>query len=239
MSITGLVLLALSLLVCTESFVLQPSITTPYGSTPSTKYDITRNAVEGSVDFGTLDGSDLRIGIIKTRWNKEAVDSLLDGAKEALKECGVKDENVFVKEIPGSYELPLAARFLALSGTVDAVICMGVLIKGDTMHFEYICSAVSSGIMNVQLQTSTPCIFGVLTALNDQQVVDRSTGDNNHGYGWGKTAIEMALLRNEALGKTGKKNRGFGLEAGNDYDDSDADAKDPEKLRDPLRSIGF
>jgi len=230
-------LLAFGILRCSEGFITNhvAHIVPSQLISPAIKTGITRSSVEGSIDFGALDGSGVRIGIIKTRWNQEAVDSLLGGAKEALKECGVKDENIFVKEVPGSYELPLAARFLALSGTVDAVICMGVLIKGDTMHFEYICSAVSNGIMNVQLQTSTPCIFGVLTAMNDQQVKDRSSGVHNLGPGWGKTAVEMALLRNEALGKISEKKKvGF-----SDEDEDDAEVLDPEKLREPLRSIGF
>ena len=118
---------------------------------------------------------------------------------------------MFVTEVPGAYELPFAARLLALSGTVDAVICVGVLVKGDTSHFEYISSAVSSGIMNVGLQTTVPVVFGVLTCQNDEQVKVRSTGKNNHGISWGMTAVEMALLRNEALGKTGGGGGGLGF----------------------------
>lgn len=106
--------------------------------------------------------------------------------------------------MPGSFELPLAAKFLAMSGTVDAIICAGVLIKGDTMHFEYIADTVSKGIMNVGIQTNLPIVFGVLTCLNEEQVKKRSSGDNNHGYDWGKTAVEMALLRAEAVGAAGK-----------------------------------
>jgi len=159
---------------------------------------------ESEVSFGDLDGTNVRVGIIKTRWNSETVNNLVTGAKDALKACNVSDANIFETEVPGAYELPLAARFLALSGTVDAIICVGVLIKGDTLHFEYICDAVSSGIMNVGLQTMTPVVFGVLTCLNEEQVVARSTGDNNHGDSWGKTAVEMALLRNQALGLTKK-----------------------------------
>ena len=132
--------------------------------------------------------------------------NIVDGAKAALKECNVTDDNIFETEVPGAYELPFAAKLLALSGTVDAIICTGVLIKGGTMHFEYICEAVSQGIMNVGLQTNTPVIFGVLTCLSEEQVIERSTGANNHGDGWGKTAVEMALLRKEAFGKGKKKN---------------------------------
>ena len=124
-------------------------------------------------------------------------------------ECNVKEENIFETEVPGSFELPLAAKFLALSGTVDAVICAGVLIKGDTMHFEYICDAVSKGIMNVGIQTNLPIVFGVLTCLDEEQVKKRSSADNNHGYDWGKTAVEMSLLRSQALGSTKPSGMGF------------------------------
>lgn len=169
-------------------------------------------AVEGGITFEDLDGTDVRVGIIKTRWNKQHVDNVVEGAREALKSCNVTDENIFETTVPGAFELPLAARFLALSGTVDAIICCGVLIKGDTMHFEYICDAVSSGIMSVGLQTSTPIIFGVLTCLNEEQVIARSTGENNHGTGWGMSAIEMSLLKREALGLNKKTNAmGFGV----------------------------
>lgn len=124
---------------------------------------------------------------------------MVDGCKQALKDCNVKEENIFETSIPGAYELPLSARFLALSGTVDAIVTAGVLIKGETMHFEYISDAVSSGIMSVQLQTQCPIVYGVLNCMDEDQVKARSSGDNNHGYDWGKTAVEMALLRNEAL----------------------------------------
>lgn len=142
----------------------------------------------------------MRIGIIRTRWNDEHVSNLVDGIQKALKECDVQEANIFETSVPGSYELPMAAKFLALSGTVDAIICCGVLIKGDTLHFEYIADSVSKGIMNVGIQTNVPTVFGVLTCLTEDQVKARSSGDNNHGYDWGKTAVEMALLRAEALG---------------------------------------
>ena len=157
----------------------------------------------------------MRIGIVKARWNKEHIDNLSDGIKKALKDCNVDEDNIFETSVPGSFELPMAARFLALSGTVDAIICCGVLIKGETMHFEYISDAVAKGIMNIGIQTSTPIIFGVLTCLTNDQVIARSTGSNNHGYDWGKTAVEMALLRTEAMGgkaaDTPLKELGFGL----------------------------
>ena len=142
----------------------------------------------------------MKIGIIRTRWNDEHVTNLVDGVKKGLKDCKVSETNIFETSVPGAFELPLAARFLALSGTVDAIITVGVLIKGETMHFEYISDAVAKGLMNVGMTTTTPVIFGVLTCMNEDQVKARSSGNNNHGYDWGKTGVEMALLRTEALG---------------------------------------
>jgi 6,7-dimethyl-8-ribityllumazine synthase len=160
----------------------------------------------------------MRIGIIRTRWNDEHVSNLVKGIRQGLKECKVDEDSIFETSVPGSFELPLAARFLALSGTVDAIITVGVLIKGETMHFEYIADAVAKGLMNIGIQTSTPVVFGVLTCLNEKQVVARSTGNNNHGVDWGKTAVEMALLRTEALGgkasdKSKLEDLGFGKAA--------------------------
>lgn len=96
-------------------------------------------------------------------------------------------------QVPGAFELPLAARFLALSGTVDAIVCVGCLIKGDTQHFEYIANACSVGIMNVGLQTSVPVVFGVLTVNNEQQAKDRAFGDNNHGLSWGLVSSKEVI----------------------------------------------
>ena len=171
----------------------------------------TKQAAESEVAFSDLDGTDIRVGIIRTRWNDEHVTNLVDGAKKALKECKVDEDNIFETSVPGSFELPLAAKLLAMSGTVDAIITAGVLIKGDTMHFEYICDAVSKGIMNVGINTNTPVVFGVLTCLTEEQVVARSSEGNNHGYDWGKTAVEMALLKNEATGAGPGSKKGPGM----------------------------
>ena len=111
------------------AFGFAPTTTT---SSPAT---VALKGAESEVSFGDLDGSEVRVGIIKTRWNEEHVGSLVEGCKKALKECGVKDANVFETSVPGCYELPLATRFLALSGTVDAIVTAGVLIKGDVSIF--------------------------------------------------------------------------------------------------------
>ena len=159
------------------------------------------------ISFPSLNGSALRIGLIHTRWNAPAVNSLVAGVHSSLAGCDVLPGNVSVSSVPGAFELPLAAKLLALSGTVDAIICIGVLVKGDTMHFEYIADAVAKGIMDVNLETKCPTVFGVLTCLDDEQVKKRSEGENNHGISWGKTAVEMALLKKSTTADkgTGKK----------------------------------
>lgn len=162
-------------------------------------------AAESEVGFGDLDGSNMTIGIIRTRWNDEHVTNLVNGCKKSLKDCKVAESNIFETSVPGAYELPLAARLLALSGTVDAIVTIGVLIKGETMHFEYISDAVAKGLMNVGMTTTTPVVYGVLNAMNEDQVKSRSSGNNNHGEDWGKTAVEMALLRTEAMGGKSQK----------------------------------
>ncbi|KAG0329334.1 hypothetical protein BG004_002355 [Podila humilis] len=204
------------------------------------------------------DGSNLRILIVRTRWNTAIVDGLVEGAKKAMiEQHNVKPENIVVESVPGAYELPFAAKKLLevsqiraaegandLMGSVnlldglnltsptgsrptsttgikqhassasatgsvskqafDAVICIGVLIKGSTMHFEYICDAVGQGIMRVGLDSGVPVIFGVLTCLTEEQALVRTGMDkagkgHNHGLDWGSGAVEMALLKNRSL----------------------------------------
>ena len=108
---------------------------------------------------------------------------------------------VIKKDVPGSYELPFAAKWMIETYKVDAVIAIGTLIKGSTMHFEYICQATSDGIMKVGLDTGVPVVFGVLTCLTIEQSLERAgltEGGHNHGSDWGATAVEMALLKRPA-----------------------------------------
>lgn len=149
-----------------------------------------------SIIFQKKDGAQLKIGIAVSRWNSEITSSLLEKCQQALLESGVKAKNIFVVEVPGAYELPFAADHLIKTKKPDAVVCFGCLIKGETMHFEYIAEAVTQGIMNLNLTTGVPVIFGVLTCLNEEQAKARSGNNkNNHGYAWGQTAVEMALLK--------------------------------------------
>jgi 6,7-dimethyl-8-ribityllumazine synthase len=142
------------------------------------------------LDIKKLDGSGLRIAIIRTRWNPTIVDQLVQGCQQALQECSVS--HIDIHEVPGAYELPFAVQCYIKE--YDALIAVGVLIKGSTMHFEYICEAVSHGLMNVQLEHKKPVMFGVLTCLTEEQALERSGGKHNHGLDWGYGAVEMALL---------------------------------------------
>jgi 6,7-dimethyl-8-ribityllumazine synthase len=147
-----------------------------------------------------LNGSDVRVGILMSRWNSDIVQGLYKGVNESLLAAGVIPSNIFTTYVPGAFELPLTAKLLAASKRVDVIICLGCLIKGDTMHFEVISEATANGIMTVGLETYIPIIFGVLTVYNKDQAIIRSVGDKNEGLNWGKSAVEMALARMSAMG---------------------------------------
>ncbi|KAI9312892.1 6,7-dimethyl-8-ribityllumazine synthase [Dichotomocladium elegans] len=174
-----------------------------------------------------LDGSNLRIAIVHTRWNYALVNQMYKVVYDTLVEkYGVLPENIYTDAVSGSYELPMAAKQLidlsksqasatagdllgspALkeaktasssnkkTGPFDAVICIGLVIKGATAHFEYICDAVTHGIMRVQLDTGVPVIFGVLTCYNDEQAIARASTDQgfHHSEEWAAAAVESAL----------------------------------------------
>jgi 6,7-dimethyl-8-ribityllumazine synthase len=136
-----------------------------------------------------------RFAIIVSRFNEEITGGLLAGAREALAEAGVRGDAVAVFEVPGAFEIPLAAKYAAESGQFAAVICLGCLIKGETMHFEYIADAASHGIMRVGLETRVPVAFGVLTTLTDEQAEQRAApGPENKGREAALAALEMASL---------------------------------------------
>ncbi|KAI1631069.1 6,7-dimethyl-8-ribityllumazine synthase [Biscogniauxia mediterranea] len=179
------------------------------------------------------DGSALRIGIVHARWNSTIIEPLLKGTKAKLLACGVKEANIIVQSVPGSWELPIAVQRMYTASQIqqstsssgsgsagdllgssttdltslptsvstqpfDAIIAIGVLIKGETMHFEYIADAVSHGLMRVGLDLGVPVIFGVLTVLDDEQAKARagiSAGGHNHGEDWGLAAVELGVKR--------------------------------------------
>jgi 6,7-dimethyl-8-ribityllumazine synthase len=140
----------------------------------------------------------MKIGIVVSEWNTNITESLFAAAKDACLQAGCKEENIIRKNVPGSFELPLGAQWLYESAEPDALICIGCVIRGETMHFDFICQAVSSGIMQLGLDTGVPVIFGVLTTETQQQALDRSGGKHgNKGIEAAVTAIQMVALKKE------------------------------------------
>ena len=144
---------------------------------------------------GSRHASGRRFAIVVSSFNKEFAEGLLRGARAALLECGVSDADVTVVRVPGAFEIPLAARHLIMTERFDAVVCLGCLIKGDTMHFEYIAEAVSHGIMAVSADKGVPATFGVLTTLTEEQAVARAAdGPDNKGREAALAAVEMTTI---------------------------------------------
>lgn len=131
-------------------------------------------------------------GIVVSEWNSEITDALLTGALEALEKAQVKQENVHILHVPGSFELPFGAQRLIDQIKPHAVICLGCVIQGETRHFDFICQSVADGIMNLGLKHRIPVIFGVLTTNDQQQAQDRSGGKHgNKGFEAGITALKL------------------------------------------------
>jgi len=144
---------------------------------------------------GGHEGRGLRIGIIVSRFNERITNGLLEGALKALKESGVADEDLVVVSVPGAFEIPGAAHKLASAGGVDAIVCLGAVIRGETEHFTYISKAAQEGIVNASLATGVPMTFGVLTTNDFDQALDRIGGAHGHkGQEAALDAIEMANL---------------------------------------------
>jgi len=136
-----------------------------------------------------------RFAIIVSRFNEEVTGGLLRGALATLEQAEVSAADIVIVHVPGAFEIPLAAQRLAETARFDAVICLGCLIKGDTMHFEYIAEACSHGIMQVSIATGLPIAFGVLTTLTDEQAAMRAgDGPDNKGREAALAAIEMVTL---------------------------------------------
>ena len=144
------------------------------------------------------DAGELRFGIVVSDWNSEVTHSLLEGAVSTLIKHGVKEEEIVIKHVPGSFELPLAAQWIAEYDDMDAIICLGCVIQGETPHFTYICQGVTSGISRLNLEYNIPFIFGLLTTNTQQQAVDRAGGKHgNKGTEAAVTALRMAFLQRE------------------------------------------
>jgi 6,7-dimethyl-8-ribityllumazine synthase len=144
---------------------------------------------------GQLAAQGLRFAIVVSRFNSLVTQRLLEGALDALRRHGADDDAITVVYVPGSFEIPLAAKRLAQSGAFDAVICLGCIIRGDTPHFEYVASEAAKGIAQVALETGVPTIFGVVTADTLEQALERAGAKaGNRGFEAAMTAMEMANL---------------------------------------------
>jgi 6,7-dimethyl-8-ribityllumazine synthase len=132
-------------------------------------------------------GADYKIGIVVSEWNEQITFNLLKGAEEALIDNGVKSENIFIQYVPGTFELSLGAQFYFEDNNVDGIIAIGVVIQGETKHFDFVCSGTTKGIMDVMLKYNKPIAFCVLTDNNIQQSIDRSGGK------YGNKGIEAAI----------------------------------------------
>lgn len=142
-----------------------------------------------------LVSKDKKYAIVVARFNHFITDRLLEGCLDTLKRHEVKDEEISIVRVPGAFEIPLAAKKLAKKDGVDAVICLGAVIRGDTPHFDYVCAEVSKGVATVGLQSEKPVIFGVVTTDNIDQAVQRAgVKSGNKGAEAAVSAIEMANL---------------------------------------------
>ncbi|MFZ6002719.1 MAG: 6,7-dimethyl-8-ribityllumazine synthase [Actinomycetota bacterium] len=151
---------------------------------------------KGAAAPADLDGAGLRVGVVRARWNSHIVDRLADGVSRGLAALNVGAAEVLEVTVPGSFELPMGARILATSGQVDAVICLGSVIRGETTHYELVAGEAAAGIQQVQLQTGVPVAFGILTTEDEAQALARSEGEGGHNVGEDAAvvAVEMARL---------------------------------------------
>jgi len=144
---------------------------------------------------GKISAEGYRFGLIVSRFNDFISSKLVEGAVDALKRHGANEEQLLLVKVPGAFEIPLAAKKLAESGKVDAVICLGAVIRGSTPHFDYVAAEVSKGIAMVALDTKVPVAFGVLTTDNLEQAIERAgTKSGNKGWDAALAAMEMVNL---------------------------------------------
>jgi 6,7-dimethyl-8-ribityllumazine synthase len=146
-----------------------------------------------------LNLSNSKFAIVVAEWNEEITEALFQGAVDAFLKLGVNKKNIIRKNVPGSFELPLGAQWMAEQKNISAVVCLGCVIQGDTPHFDYICQAVAQGIMTVNLKTNKPVAFGVLTTLDKKQALERAGGRlGNKGEEAALTVVKMLEMKSAA-----------------------------------------
>ena len=148
-----------------------------------------------TVKEGFITGKGLKFGIVVSRFNEFITGKLLSGAIDAFRRHETAEEDITAVWVPGAFEIPLAAKKMAESGKFDAVLCLGAVIRGSTSHYDYVCNEVSKGVAQVGLGTGVPTIFGVITAENIEQAIERAgTKAGNKGADGAVSAMEMANL---------------------------------------------
>lgn len=144
---------------------------------------------------GNVVGSNMKIGIVASRFNEFIVSKLVSGAEDALVRHGVDTNSIELAWVPGSFEIPVIAQKMAESKKYDAILALGTVIKGATDHYDYVCAEVSKGVSTVSMKTGVPVLFGVLTTDNIEQAIERAgTKAGNKGYDVACAAIEMVNL---------------------------------------------
>jgi len=151
---------------------------------------------------GALNAKGFRFAIVASRWNDSLVSRLIEGALDAFEELSADTDRIEIFRVPGAFEIPLCALKAAESGKFDAVICLGVIIRGQTPHFEYIAGEVARGIGEASMKTGVPLLFGVITADNVDQAIDRAGVKlGNKGFEAATAAVELVNLYKEAFQK--------------------------------------
>lgn len=150
---------------------------------------------------GKTNPAKAKVGIVVSRWNSMITEKMLKGALEALKNNGISEEDIIVSRCPGSYEIPLTAQYLIENSEVEGVIAIGVVIRGGTPHFEYVCDAVNRGVLEVNLKYNIPVAFGVLTTDDVKQALERAGEKGNKGAEAALAMLEMIDLRRKLEAK--------------------------------------
>lgn len=145
---------------------------------------------------GDLDGTGLRIGLVRSRWNDDIVERLCAGVERGLLHLGIPFDDIIIETVPGSFEIPMGTSILARSGRVDAIVTIGAVIRGETTHYELVSEGAAQGVQQVQLSTGIPVAFGLVTVENHDQALARSEGPGGHNVGEeaAMVAVEMARL---------------------------------------------
>ena len=167
--------------------------------------------MQPKVHQGLLTATNFRFAIVVARWNDFLTSKLTEGAIDALERLGANEDSVEIFKVPGAYEIPLAAQKVAESGRFDAVICIGVVIRGETPHFDYVAGEAAKGVTNASLQTGVPVLFGIVTTDTLEQAINRAgVKAGNKGFEAAMSAVELVnLYRTMEGGETNKKEKVF------------------------------